>query len=129
MQTTATPTLEQEMSVVKLYVHSPPACYASGAEGVVGVGYRRAVPGVALKVSAYQTCHRRLQQWVRQGKLELVLRLAAALEQRGMLHVRRSLERCDLPRSETGFAVGPTRRGKGTKIMPFADALRSSSRR
>ncbi len=36
----------------------------------------------------YQTCHRRFQQWVRQGKLVLMLRLLARqLHERGKLHL------------------------------------------
>ncbi len=40
----------------------------------VGLGDRGTVAGTAQEIPAYETCHRRFQQWVREGKLERILR-------------------------------------------------------
>ncbi len=75
------------------------------------------------KFPPYQTCHRRFQGWVRAGTLVTVLRHSG----RGPIGARgiglsRDLHRCLLQQGEKGGrAVGPTRRGKGTKIMAIAD--------
>ena len=57
----------------------------NGVLWVLGTGAQwRELPS---KYPPFQTCHRRFQQWVREGKLERVLRrVAAELEQRGWLH-------------------------------------------
>ena len=72
----------------------------------------------------YQTCHRGFPQWVRSGKLERILReLAGKLRVRGTPDLEEAPHRCLLHRSKKkGFAVGPTQRGKGTKILVLADA-------
>src|SRR5438128_5769781 len=75
------------------------------------------------KYPPYQTCHRRFQHWLREGKLERILRvLAEELQARGRLQ----LEEAFIDASFTGvkkggLAVGPTKRGKGTKIIALAD--------
>ncbi|MGH2621929.1 MAG: IS5 family transposase [Anaerolineales bacterium] len=72
---------------------------------------------------SYQTCHRRFQHWVESGTLTRVLRaLARDLETRGGL----DLSECFIDGTFAGAkggapAFGPTRRGKGTKIMAVAD--------
>ena len=71
----------------------------------------------------YQTCHRRFQQWVREGKLERMLRvLAEELQARGRFATGGGFHRRLLHGGEKGGrAVGPTKRGKGTKIIALAD--------
>ena len=56
----------------------------------------------------YQTCHRRFQQWVREGKLEGILRvLAEELHARGKL----KLEEAFIDASFTGAKKGASRSG------------------
>ncbi len=71
----------------------------------------------------YQTCHRRFQQWQRSGLLtRLLQKLAEDLRDRGKLDLERVVHRCQLQFGEKrGSAVGPTRRGKGSKIMAISD--------
>jgi transposase len=56
----------------------------NGVLWVLGTGAQwRELP---TKYPPYQTCHRRFQQWVREGKLEKILRLLATeLQARGQL--------------------------------------------
>ena len=76
------------------------------------------------KYPPYQTCHRRFQQWVRSGQLNKALRaLARELHGHGLLPLEAGLldgtfasAKCE----KGGLAVGPTKRGKGTKIMAIA---------
>ena len=71
----------------------------------------------------YQTCHRRFQQWQRSGTAhqtaaETGRRLARSRE----VGFERIVHRCQLQFGEKrGSAVGPTRRGKGSKIMAISD--------
>jgi transposase len=47
----------------------------NGILWVLGTGAQwRELPN---EYSPYQTCHRRLQQWVREGRLECILRVLA----------------------------------------------------
>src|SRR5205807_8074031 len=71
----------------------------------------------------YQTCHRRFQQWQRDGTLTRLLHaLAEDLRARGQTGFVGDLHRRQLQFGEKrGTAVGPTRRGKGSKIMAIAD--------
>ena len=56
----------------------------------------------------YQTCHRRFQQWVREGKLERILHvLAEELQARGRLQ----LEEAFIDASFTGAKKGASRSG------------------
>jgi hypothetical protein len=60
------------------------------------------------KYPPYQTCHRRFQQWVREGKLERILRtLAEQLQARGKLQ----LEEAFIDASFTGAKKGASRSG------------------
>ena len=60
------------------------------------------------KYPPYQTCHRRFQQWVREGKLERILRvLAEELQARGKLQ----LEEAFIDASFTGAIKGASRSG------------------
>ncbi|HTP30059.1 MAG TPA: IS5 family transposase [Anaeromyxobacteraceae bacterium] len=71
----------------------------------------------------YQTCHRRYQQWCRDGTIERVLHaLAEHLYKRGGIDITEAFIHGHLRRGQKGgFAVGKTKRGKGTKIMAIAD--------
>ena len=71
----------------------------------------------------YQTCHRRFQQWVRDGKLEHILRaLAEELQARGKLE----LEEAFIDASFTGAKKGALRsvppnaaRGRKSSLSPM----------
>jgi len=71
----------------------------------------------------YQTCHRRFQQWVREGKLERILRvLAEELQARGRLR----LEEAFIDASFTGAKKGASRlgppnaaRGRKSSLSPM----------
>ena len=66
----------------------------------------------------FRTCHRRFQQWVRNGRLEEALRrLAKHLHERGKLNLEEEFVDATFTSPKRGFAVGPTCRGKGTKIV------------
>ena len=71
----------------------------------------------------YQTCHRRFQQWVRAGVVERVLHaLACSLLDQGRIDLSEAfIDGTFVPAKRGGAAVGPTKRGKGTKIMAVAD--------
>jgi transposase len=71
------------------------------------------------KYPLYQTCHRRFQQWVREGKLERILRaLAEELQARGKLQ----LEEAFIDASFTG-----QKRGASPAGPPNAAKVRRSS--
>lgn len=60
----------------------------------------------------YQTCHRRFQQWVREGKLERILRvLAEELQARGKLDPKEAF----IDASFTGAKRGPRGRAHQTR--------------
>jgi putative transposase of IS4/5 family DUF4096/DDE family transposase len=71
----------------------------------------------------YQTCHRRFQLWQRSGRLELLLqRLAEDLRDRGKIDLSEAFVDATFAGAKKGgAAVGPTRRGKGSKIMAICD--------
>ncbi|MGH8649780.1 MAG: IS5 family transposase [Burkholderiales bacterium] len=71
----------------------------------------------------YQTCHRRLQQWVRSGVIRRVLEaLAEDLRSRGKLDLAECFIDATFVAAKKGApAVGKTKRGKGTKLMAVAD--------
>ena len=79
----------------------------NGILWVLGTGAQwRELP---KKYPPYQTCHRRFQQWVREGKLEDILRvLAEELHARGKLE----LEEGFIDASFTGAKKGALRSGK-----------------
>src|ERR1700758_690826 len=78
----------------------------NGILWVLGTGAQwRELP---KKYSPYQTCHRRFQQWVREGKLERILHvLAELLQARGRLQ----LEEAFIDASFTGAKKGASRLG------------------
>ena len=89
----------------------------NGILWVLGTGAQwRELP---KKYPPYQTCHRRFQQWVREGKLERILRaLARELQARGKLQ----LEEAFIDASFTGAKKGASRSG-----LPSAAKGRKSS--
>jgi transposase len=78
----------------------------NGILWVLGTGAQwRELP---KKYPPYQTCHRRFQQWVREGKLEDILRgLAEELHARGKLQ----LDEAFIDASFTGAKKGASRSG------------------
>jgi transposase len=89
----------------------------NGVLWILGTGAQwRELP---RKYPPYQTCHRRFQQWVRDGKLEEILRLLATeLHARGQL----PLDEGFIDASFTGAKKRGSRwvlpsAGKGTKIL------------
>src|SRR5262252_5771766 len=71
----------------------------------------------------YQTCHRRYSAlaalW---AALAIAPRTRRGLTRSRQAQSERSVCRCQLQLGEKrGFAVGPTRRGKGSKIMAISD--------
>jgi transposase len=74
----------------------------------------------------YQTCHRRFQQWVREGKLERILRvLAEELQARGKLQP----EEVFIDASFTGAKKGPSRSGppNAAKLAVMRDVIAAHS--
>ena len=90
-------------------------CYGSWVRGRSGGSCR-------ASILPYQTCHRRFQQWVRSGALEKVLRkLAKRLQAEGRLNLEEAFIDATLcGGKKRGLGVGPTKRGKGTKITAIA---------
>ena len=71
---------------------------------------------------SYQTCHRRFQHWQRSGLLtRLLQKLAEDLRDRGKLDLSESFIDASFSGAKRGGGVGPTKRGKGSKIMAIAD--------
>ncbi|MDJ0722307.1 MAG: IS5 family transposase [Desulfobacterales bacterium] len=71
----------------------------------------------------YQTCHRRFQQWVNEGIFRrIATELVEDLYERGGIDIREAfIDGSFVPAKKGVFAVGKTKRGKGTKIMAVAD--------
>jgi len=111
------------------------AAVLNGILWVLGTGAQwRELP---KKYPPYQTCHRRFQRWVREGKLEEILRvLAEQLHARGKLELEEGFIDAPSRGQKRGLAVGPTKRGKGTKILaictdhslPLAVGIQSARR-
>jgi len=82
----------------------------NGILWVLGTGAQwRELPN---KYPPYQTCHHRFQQWVREGKLEGILRVVAEeLRARGKL----DLEEAFIDASFTGAKKGASRSGLLTR--------------
>ena len=94
---------------------------STGILWVLGTGAQwRELP---KKYPPYQTCHRRFQQWVREGQAGRHL----ARTGRGVARPRETATGGGFYRrllhggKKGGLAVGPTKRGKGTKIIALAD--------
>ncbi|HJX95698.1 MAG TPA: IS5 family transposase [Candidatus Acidoferrum sp.] len=71
----------------------------------------------------YQTCHRRFQQWQRSGLFTRSLqKLAEDLRDRGKLDLSEAFIDASFSSAKKGApSVGPTKRGKGSKIVAIAD--------
>jgi transposase len=68
------------------------------------------------------TCHRRFQQWVDAGVFAQILKsLAEDLTERSGLDLSECFVDATFASAKKGDCVGPTRRGKGSKIMAVAD--------
>jgi hypothetical protein len=96
------------------------AGYAGSAQwNLVGFGHGAQWRELPEKYPPYQTCHCRFQQWVREDKLERILRvLAEELQTRGKLEV----EEAFIGASFTGAKKGASRSG-----LPSAARGRKSS--
>ncbi len=90
----------------------------NGILWVLGTGAQwRELP---KKYPPHQTCHRRFQQWVREGKLERILHeLAEELQARGKLQ----LEEAFIDASFTGAKKGP--RGRAHQARQRDESYRS----
>jgi hypothetical protein len=113
------------------------AGYAGGAQwNLVGFGHGAQGRELPKKYPPYRTCHRRFQQWVREDKLERILRvLAAELRTRGKLEV----EEAFIDASFTGAKKGASRsslpsaaRGRKSSLaddhrLPLAISIESAS--
>jgi transposase len=71
----------------------------------------------------YKTVHRRFQQWCREETLRKVLAdLANTLREEGAIDESESfIDACVASAKGGGAEIGPTRRGKGVKIMAIVD--------
>lgn len=98
------------------------ARHARGAAWcAVGVGHGSAVAGVAGEVPAVPDLPSSLSTAVRSSKLEEALRLLARhLRERSKLNLEEAFVDATFASAKRGLAVGPTRRGKGTKIVAVA---------
>ncbi len=71
----------------------------------------------------YKTVHRRLQQWCREDVLrEILTQLANDLRHEGVIDERESFIDATFAFAKgDGDEIGPTKRGKGVKILAIAD--------
>ena len=71
------------------------------------------------KYPPYQTCHRRFQQWSSDGTFEKVqMALTEMLEKRKKINVSECcIDAKFVPAKKGGTCVGPTKCGKGTKLV------------
>jgi hypothetical protein len=96
------------------------ARYAGGLNGTLWVletgAQWRELPG---KYPPYQTCHRRFQQWVREGKLECTLRvLAEELHAQGKLQLEEAFIDASFTGAKKGaLRSGPPSVGRGRKSL------------
>ena len=74
---------------------------------------------------SYQTCHRRFQQWVRDGTVEKILRaLAEDLETRGDIDLSEAfIDGTFAPARKGGSASGKPRRARGPRSWHLQTAL------
>lgn len=88
----------------------------NGILWVLGTGAQwRELP---QKYPPYQTCHRRFQQWVREGKLERILRvLAEELHARGKLQLEEAFIDASFSGAKKGASqLGPPNAARGRKL-------------
>lgn len=87
----------------------------NGILWVLGTGAQwRELPN---KYPPYQTCHRRFQQWVREGRLERILRaLAEELQARGKLQLEEAFIDASFTGAKKGASPsGPPNAARGRK--------------
>ena len=79
--------------------------------------------GLPDRYPPYQTCHRRFQQWRKNGVLrDLLTCLAEDLRLRGKIDLTEGfIDASFTAAKKGGSAIGPTKRGKGNKIMAIVD--------
>ena len=97
---------------------SPLARHAGGTQrNSVGLGYGAQWRELPQKYPPYQTCHRRFQQWVREGKLERILRvLAEELHARGKLQREEAFIDASFSGAKKGaWRLGPPNAARGRK--------------
>lgn len=75
------------------------------------------------RFAPYQTCHRWMQKWSKAGVFDRILMaLAEDLLQRGQLDLTEGfIDGSFAGTKKRGLGVGPTQRGKGSKIMALTD--------
>ncbi len=75
------------------------------------------------RYAPYQTCHRRFQQWRKNGVFrDLLTCLAEDLRLRGKIDLTEGFIDASFTAAKKGGSViGPTKRGKGNKIMAIVD--------
>ncbi|ASV11072.1 IS5 family transposase [Leptospira santarosai] len=73
---------------------------------------------------SYQTCHRRFQEWNRNGTMrKMICSLAQDLRERGEIDIEESfIDGTFVPAKKGVQRFGKTKRGKGTKIMAIGDS-------
>ncbi|ULH26781.1 IS5 family transposase (plasmid) [Leptospira weilii] len=73
---------------------------------------------------SYQTCHRRFQEWNRNGTMRNIIRsLANDLRERGEIETEESfIDGTFVPAKKGAQKSGKPKRGKGTKIMAIGDS-------
>jgi len=83
------------------------------------------------KYPAFQTCHRRFQQWVRSGKLEMALRLLARrLHRRGKLDLQEAFVDATFASAKKGAlqsARPAVARGQRSSLSPLITVFLSLS--
>ena len=91
------------------------AKHPGGAERcALGLGTGAQWREMPEKYPPYQTCHRRLQQWVRTGKLEVALKqMARHLHERGQLNLEEGFVDATFAGAKKGLRRGshPSRQG------------------
>ena len=82
----------------------------------------RAVAHAAAKLSELQTVHRRFQSWCHSELVESLTDVANELRDKGVLDEEESFIDATFAMAKGGGAeIGPTKRGKGMKIMAIVD--------
>ncbi|MBK6473963.1 MAG: IS5 family transposase [Flavobacteriales bacterium] len=72
----------------------------------------------------YQTCHRYHKHWCKSGSWDKLLHaLASDLRDRGKIDITECFIDGTFASAKKGACVGPTKKGKGTKIMAVTDAV------
>ena len=92
----------------------------NGVRWILGTGARwRELPPT---YGPFPTVHGRFQHWVREGELEQMLRrLSKELCAQGRLKLAKAFIDATFAPAKRRLAIGPTHRGKGTKILAVAD--------